>query len=140
MTYGVSQPVVIIDSFVFKSCFTSTLRVDPSQINVILQQKLPAAKLSTVCTEKKWLCLYCYLAGCNCGFKNRCKNTGYYFIFHLKLLLLLNNYQYNCNNTIRLWVYASADCAKQITKTNNITYNVRFNLFPYIYFTKHIHS
>ncbi len=27
-----------------------TLREEPSQINVILQQKLPAAKLSAVCT------------------------------------------------------------------------------------------
>ncbi len=32
--------------------------------------------------------------------KNSCKNTGYYSIFQLLLLLLLNNYQYNCNNTI----------------------------------------
>ncbi len=32
--------------------------------------------------------------------KNHCENTGYYFIFQLALLLLLNNYQYNCNNTI----------------------------------------
>ncbi len=32
--------------------------------------------------------------------KNCCKNTGYYSIFQLSLLLLLNNYQYNCNNTI----------------------------------------
>ncbi len=31
---------------------------------------------------------------------NHCKNTGYYSIFQLSLLLLLNNYQYNCNNTI----------------------------------------
>ncbi len=27
-------------------------------------------------------------------------NTGYYSIVQLSLLLLLNNYQYNCNNTI----------------------------------------
>ncbi len=32
--------------------------------------------------------------------KNHCKNTGYCSIFHLSLLLLLNNYQYNCNNTV----------------------------------------
>ncbi len=32
--------------------------------------------------------------------KNCCKNAGYYFVFQLILLLLLNNYQYNCNNTI----------------------------------------
>ncbi len=32
--------------------------------------------------------------------KNCCKNTGYYFIFQLSLLLLLNYYQYNCNNNI----------------------------------------
>ncbi len=31
---------------------------------------------------------------------NHCKNTGYYSIFPLLLLMLLNNYQYNCNNTI----------------------------------------
>ncbi len=32
--------------------------------------------------------------------KNCCKNTEYYSIFHISLLLLLNNCQYNCNNTI----------------------------------------
>ncbi len=32
--------------------------------------------------------------------QNCCKNTEYYSIFQLSLLLLLNNYQYNCNNTI----------------------------------------
>ncbi len=31
----------------------STLREEPSQINVILQQKLSAAKLSAVCTVYK---------------------------------------------------------------------------------------
>ncbi len=31
---------------------------------------------------------------------NRCTNTGFYSIFQRSLLLLLNNYQYNCNNTI----------------------------------------
>ncbi len=31
---------------------------------------------------------------------NCCKNTGYYSIFQLSLLLLLNNYQYNSSNTI----------------------------------------
>ncbi len=30
-----------------------TLREEPSQINAILQQKLPAAKLSAVCTVYK---------------------------------------------------------------------------------------
>ncbi len=33
--------------------FKYTLREEPSQINVILQQKLQAAKLSTVCTIHK---------------------------------------------------------------------------------------
>ncbi len=55
----------------------------PSQINVILQQKLLAAKLSTLCTVYKkrlydvgdlWLQL---------SLKNHCKNTGYYSLFHL---------------------------------------------------------
>ncbi len=32
-----------------------TLREEPNQINVILQQKLPAAKLSTVCSVYKQL-------------------------------------------------------------------------------------
>ncbi len=32
--------------------------------------------------------------------KNCCKNTGYCSIFQLSLLLLLNKYQYKCNNTI----------------------------------------
>ncbi len=32
--------------------------------------------------------------------KNHCKNTEYYSIFQLLLLLFLNNYQHNCNNTI----------------------------------------
>ncbi len=32
--------------------------------------------------------------------QNHCKNTAFYFMFQLSLLLLLNNYQYNCNNTI----------------------------------------
>ncbi len=38
--------------------------------------------------------------------KNHCKNTGYYSIFQLLHLMLLNNvnYEYNCNNTILLWV------------------------------------
>ncbi len=32
--------------------------------------------------------------------KNHCTNTGYYSIFQLLLFVLLNNNQYNCNNTI----------------------------------------
>ncbi len=32
--------------------------------------------------------------------KKCCKNTEYHSIFQLALLLLLNNYQYSCNNTI----------------------------------------
>ncbi len=32
--------------------------------------------------------------------QNSCKNIGYYSIFQLSLLQLLNNFQYNCNNTI----------------------------------------
>ncbi len=40
-----------------------TLREEPNQINVIWQPKLPAAKLSPVCTVyKQWLAT----SGCNC--------------------------------------------------------------------------
>ncbi len=83
---------------IIKNFYQCTLREVPSQINVILEQKLSAAKLSTVCTVYKqsvigylWLQLW---------LKNHCKNTGYYSIFQLLLLLLLNNYQYKCNNII----------------------------------------
>ncbi len=78
----------------------NAFREEPSQINVILQQKLLAVKLSTICTlYKQWLyvLLFCWLQW---WLKNRCKNTGYYSIFQLLRLLLLNNYQYNCTNTI----------------------------------------
>ncbi len=44
-------------------------------------------------------CMNCYLAGCNCGLRTVVKQW-YYTIFQVSLLLLLNNYQYNCNNTI----------------------------------------
>ncbi len=77
-----------------------TLREEPSQINVILQQKLLAAKLSAVCTVyKQWLYV---LLSCwwQLWLKNHCKNTRYYSIFQLSLLLLFDNYQYNCNNII----------------------------------------
>ncbi len=77
-----------------------TLREEPNQINVILQQQLPAAKLSAVCTVYKqllYVLLSCWL---QLWLKNHCKNIRYYSIFQLSLLLLLNNYQYNCNNTI----------------------------------------
>ncbi len=32
--------------------------------------------------------------------KNHCKNIAYYSIIQLTILLLLNNYEYNCNNSI----------------------------------------
>ncbi len=35
----------------FYMFLVGTLREEPSQINVILQQKRPTAKLSAVCTE-----------------------------------------------------------------------------------------
>ncbi len=76
-------------------CIINCLREEPSQNCVILQQKLPAAKLSAVCDYKQFgdLCLQLWL-------KNHCKNTGYYSTFQLLLLPFLNYYQYNCNNTI----------------------------------------
>ncbi len=84
----------------YTCCSTFTLRGEPSEINVNLQQKLPAAKLSVVCTVyKQWL----YVIGdlwLQLELKICCKNTGYYSIFELLLLLLFNNYQYNCNITI----------------------------------------
>ncbi len=76
----------------------SALRVEPSQINVISQQKQTAAKIerSLYCIYKViddlWLQLWLRV---NC-----CKKTGYYSIFQLSLLWLLINNQYNCNNTI----------------------------------------
>ncbi len=81
----------------------STLREEPSQINIILQYKLLAAKLRAVCTVyKQWLYVPLIAPGwLQLWLINRCKKTtGYYSIFQLSLLLLLNNYQYNCNNTI----------------------------------------
>ncbi len=78
----------------------TALREDASQINVILLQKLLAAKLRAVCTVYKqslYVLLSCWL---KMLLKNHCKNTGYYSIFQLWIVLLLNKYQYNCNNTI----------------------------------------
>ncbi len=75
----------------------TALREEPSQISVILQQKLLAAKLSTVCTVyKQWLAT----SGCNCGLRTDVKTQDNIPYFINQLLLLLNNYQYNCNNTI----------------------------------------
>ncbi len=49
---------------------TTTLREEPSQVNVILHQKLSAAKLSAVCTlYKQWLAT----SGCNCGLETTVK-------------------------------------------------------------------
>ncbi len=45
-----------------------TLKEEPSQINVILQQKLPTAKLSTVCAVYKLAS-----SGCNHGLRTAVK-------------------------------------------------------------------
>ncbi len=67
---------------------------DQYKISVILQQKLPAAKLSIVFT------VY------NCDLQTAVKH-GYYSIFQLSLLLLLDhNYQYI--TVIILFLYVSA--------------------------------
>ncbi len=48
----------------------TTLRQEPIPINAILQQKLPAAKLSAVSTvNKQWL----VTSGCNCGLRTAVK-------------------------------------------------------------------
>ncbi len=47
--------------------------------------------------------------------KNLCKNTGYYSIFQLSLLLLLNNYQYNCNNIISSVSVGNTESLNSIT-------------------------
>ncbi len=61
------------------------------------------------CRQQNWVqfvlyinsdCMYIGDLWLQLWLKNCCKNTGYYSIFKLSLLLLLNNYQYNCNNTI----------------------------------------
>ncbi len=58
------------------------------------------------CWQQNWVrfvlyiksdCVYLWL---QLWLKNRCKNTDYYYIFQKSLLLHLNNYQHNCNNTI----------------------------------------
>ncbi len=88
----------MIGNIVSGVLYFNTLREEPSQINVILQHILMAAKLGAVCRVyiytmigDLWLQLW---------LKNHCKNTGYYSIFQLALLLLLNNYYYNCNTTL----------------------------------------
>ncbi len=69
---------------------SNTLKEKPSQINVILQQKVPVV-LYINTDWHIWLQLW---------LQNHCKNTGFYSVFQLSFLLLLNYYQYNCNNTI----------------------------------------
>ncbi len=52
--------------FSAKTSISCTHWEEPSQTNVILQQKLPAVKLSSVCTVyKQWL----PTSGCNCGLR-----------------------------------------------------------------------
>ncbi len=76
--------------------FCHTLREEPSQIDVILQQKQSTEKLRAVCTVyKMWLATY----GCNCGLRTTI-NTQDTIPCLLLLLLLLNHYQYNYSNTI----------------------------------------
>ncbi len=64
---------------------------------------------SRKCRQQNWAqfvlyinsdCMYISYLWLQLWLNNHCKNTGYYFIFQLSFLLLLNNYQYNCNNTI----------------------------------------
>ncbi len=66
--------------------------------------------------------------------KNRCKNTGYYSTFHLSLLLLLNNYQYNYNNTISSvsleWFSYHTTGAQHTTDIHDIT-NTSYFIFMY---------
>ncbi len=82
-------------------CTQATLKEELSQINVILQHQY--------CWQQYWAqfvlyinsyCMHIVNVSLKVWLKNHCKNTGYYSIFQLSLLLLLNNYQYNCNNTI----------------------------------------
>ncbi len=68
--------------------------------------------------------MYCYhLACCNCGLRTSVKNTVYYYIFQLSLLLLLNNYSCNCNNTISS--VSVTDIAKN-DKRSIISRNIHF--------------
>ncbi len=61
---------------------TATHREEPSQINVSLQEKLLAAKLSAVCTVyKQWLMTF----GCNCGFRTAVKHR---ILFHISAIAL----------------------------------------------------
>ncbi len=61
------------------------------------------------CWQQNWVqfvlyinsdCMYIGDLWLQLWLKTYCKNIGSYSIFQLMLLLLLNNYQYNCNNTI----------------------------------------
>ncbi len=72
----------------------SLFKKEPSWMNVILQQKRPLPKFSTVCTVyKKWLAT----SNCNCGLRTTVKaeETIPYFSYRSYCF-----YQYNCNNTI----------------------------------------
>ncbi len=64
--------------------------------------------------------------------KNCCKNTGYYSIFLLSLLFLLNNYQYKCNNTISSvsvegWCFVSSKFSTHIYTSNDPFYRYTIN-------------
>ncbi len=71
-----------------------SLREEPSQINVILQHELPAAHFTEVCTVYKHRLT---TFGCNSSLRTAVKHG---ILFHISAFALLNNYQYNCNDTI----------------------------------------
>ncbi len=48
------------------------------------------------------------------GIKNRCKNIGFYSIFQLSILPLLNNYRYNCDTISSVSVVKSVESPTNI--------------------------
>ncbi len=77
----------------------STLREESSQTNVILQYKLLASILSSVCSviqQSQYIFHFYYILYDG---KYNCKIAMHQTIFQLQCFVLLNNHQYNCNIT-----------------------------------------
>ncbi len=70
-------------------------REESSQTNVILQHKLLAARLSTVCSVIQQSSYVLHVYYTLYDGKYDCKIT----VFQLQRFVLLNNHQYNCNIT-----------------------------------------
>ncbi len=112
----------------------SVLREEPRQINVILQQKLPPAKFNAVCTVyKQWLYVHWCPLVTTVASEPLLKHR---IPFHISAIVLtsLNNYQYNCTNTISS-VSVVVVLYKKVNQPINYIkiINICFNLALYYY-------